>query len=164
MSQDLKLPALKSLQGYLWQTGYETGALRCPLFIDVATCTRTWRSSGIRVVIYSSGSVAAQKLLFQHTNAEPKPDLRGLIEAYFDTVNAGPKTQADSYRQIVRGIGDAKEGDCLFLSDNIAEVEAAREAGLRARLVVREGNVPVSEEVKERLGAVTSFEELQIAR
>jgi enolase-phosphatase E1 len=164
MSQDLKLPALKSLQGYLWQTGYDTGALRCPLFVDVAPSMRTWRAFGIRVIIYSSGSVAAQKLLFQHTNANPEPDLRGLIEAYFDTVTAGPKTQTDSYRQIVQSVGDVQEGDCLFLSDNIAEVEAAREAGLRARLVVREGNVPVNEEAKERLGAVTSFEELQITR
>lgn len=162
MSQDLKDPALKSLQGYLWRAGYEAGALRCPLFADVAPCMRAWCAAGLRIAIYSSGSVAAQNLLFQHTNAQPEPDLRGLIEAYFDTVTAGPKTHVASYQRIVQSLSCMRAAECLFLSDNVAEVDAARDAGLQARLVVREGNVPVGDEVKERLAAVTSFEELQI--
>lgn len=40
----------------------------------------------------------------------------------------------------------------LFLSDNVLEVHAALEAGMRACVVVREGNAPLREE--ERAGLV----------
>ena len=35
-ARDVKDPALKSLQGYLWESGYKTGAYSTPLFNDVA--------------------------------------------------------------------------------------------------------------------------------
>ncbi|KAH6627880.1 HAD-like domain-containing protein [Chaetomium tenue] len=170
MSRDVKIAYLKALQGYLWEAGYALGALRAPLFGDVAPKVREWTSAaaasdgeggggGARVMIYSSGSVPAQKLLFRHTNGEPA-DLTGAITDYFDTVNAGPKTEPASYERIAAKYPEVPAGEWLFLSDNVREVEAAREAGMRACVVQRPGNAELPEDVRGRLEVVESFEEL----
>ncbi|CAG8983002.1 hypothetical protein HYALB_00003581 [Hymenoscyphus albidus] len=158
MSQDLKIAYLKSLQGYLWTQGYLSGSLLCTLFPDVTPALRKWHAAGLTLIIYSSGSVAAQKLLFQYTT---DGDLRPLIEGYFDTVNAGLKQERGSYERIV---GTRREGveKWLFLSDNVGEVSAAREAGLQSFVVVREGNGVLGEEEREGQVLVGSFEEIEI--
>ncbi len=97
MRRDVKIAYLKSLQGYLWESGYASGALKAPLFADVAPAVARWQRAGVAVVIYSSGSVAAQKLLFRHTDAG---DLTPLLTDYFDTINAGPKQDSASYEAI----------------------------------------------------------------
>ncbi|KAG0648579.1 2,3-diketo-5-methylthio-1-phosphopentane phosphatase [Hyphodiscus hymeniophilus] len=161
MAQDVKIPYLKALQGHLWQHGYATGALRCPLFPDVHPSLLRWHAAGIPILIYSSGSVPAQKLLFQYTDSSPGADLRPLISAYFDTVNAGPKTARESYELIARTRGEPVDG-WLFLSDNLREVDAAREAGMQSYVVVREGNAELSEEEKRGHTLVSSFEGLMV--
>lgn len=159
MSQDLKIPYLKSLQGYLWLQGYQSGALKCPLFPDVHPKLQSWHRSSIPIIIYSSGSVPAQKLLFQYTNSTPEADLRPLISDYFDTVNAGPKAEKESYEKIAR---TRKEeiGKWLFLSDNVKEVAAAREAGMQSWAVVREGNPPLSKSDGDGQVAIESFDRI----
>jgi enolase-phosphatase E1 len=163
VSRDVKISYLKDLQGYLWVKGYESGEIRCPLFPDVHPSFLAWQNVGIPIAIYSSGSVAAQKLLFQHTNSEPDADLRPLISGYFDTVNAGMKKDASSYQKIAT----SRQEDIskwLFLSDRAEEIEAAKEAGMQAIVVVREGNAPLSEEEKKMHDLVASFEEIEIAK
>lgn len=159
MSQDLKIPYLKSLQGYLWLKGYESGALRCPLFPDVHHKLQYWHEASIPIIIYSSGSVPAQKLLFQYTNATPDADLRPLISDYFDTVNAGPKTEQASYKKIAT---TRKEdiGRWLFLSDNVKEVDAAKEAGMQSWVVFRDGNPHLSPNEREGQIVIESFDEI----
>jgi enolase-phosphatase E1 len=154
MAQDLKIPYLKSLQGYLWLHGYKTGALRCPLFPDVAPSLYAWHARSIPLVIYSSGSVPAQKLLFKYTNTADTPDLNPLLSGYFDTVNAGLKNEKESYEKIAK-TREEPVGTWLFLSDNVKEVRAARSAGMQAIVVMREGNVPLSEQDRE--GQVCKF-------
>jgi enolase-phosphatase E1 len=159
-SRDLKIPYLKSLQGYLWHQGYQSGALKCPLFPDVPRALDAWHAAGVPIVIYSSGSVAAQKLLFQYTDA-PAGDLRPLLAGYFDTVNAGPKTDAASYEKIAATRGEGI-GSWLFLSDNPREVDAAKEAGMQSLVVFREGNAPLSDEAKRDHKVIESFDEVHI--
>lgn len=163
MLQDLKVPYLKSLQGYLWRNGYESGDLRCPLFPDVAPTLLAWHQNSIHIIIYSSGSVPAQKLLFQYTNNISAADLRPLILDYFDTVNAGPKTESSSYEKIVATHHLRPISNWLFLSDNVKEVDAAHEAGMQASLVDRPGNAPLSSEDKARVHVITSFEQVRPA-
>jgi enolase-phosphatase E1 len=163
MSRDVKISYLKSLQGYLWLNGYESGALRCPLFPDVHPALQKWYKAGIPIVIYSSGSVPAQKLLFQYTNSEPDADLRGVLSGYFDTANAGRKVEKGSYENIAGTRGESV-GKWLFLSDNVKEVEAAREAGMQSFVVVRDGNAPLSGQDKVEQTLVKSFEEIQIKK
>ncbi len=166
MSQDVKIAYLKNLQGHLWLQGYLSGELKCPLFPDVYPAFVRWHSAGIPIIIYSSGSVAAQKLLFQYTNrSEQQGDLRSMISGYFDTVNAGMKREKESYEKIftaMKGTGGKGEEirKWLFLSDRVEEVDAAKEAGMQSYVVVREGNKELGEEEKERFVQVRSFDEV----
>lgn len=149
MARDVKIAYLKSLQGHLWLTGYQSGALRTPLFPDVAPAIRQCHTRGKKVLIYSSGSVAAQKLLLQYTTEiENGGDLRGFIEGWYDTVNAGMKNEESSYQKILeeeRKKGFEINADAwVFFSDNVKEVEAADKVGIKTVLTVRPGNAEVS--------------------
>lgn len=139
MDRDRKSTALKSLQGKVWKAGFESGELKGTLFDDVPEALRRWAAEG-RVAIYSSGSVEAQKLLFGHTNFG---DLRPLIAGYFDT-RTGPKMESASYAAIAKAM-DVAPGEAVFFSDSVKELDAAREAGMETRLVVREGNAVVED-------------------
>jgi enolase-phosphatase E1 len=136
MEQDRKSTPLKSLQGKVWEAGYQSGALKSQLFADVPCAFTAWQAEGKRIAIFSSGSVLAQKLLFTYTE---HGDLSGFISGWFDT-NIGAKREAESYRRI------AKELVCepravAFLSDVTAELEAAQEAGMQTFLSLRAGNL-----------------------
>jgi enolase-phosphatase E1 len=139
MDRDRKSTALKSLQGKIWKAGFESGELKGTLFADVPEAFRRWAATG-KIAIYSSGSVQAQKLLFGHTNYG---DLRPFLSAYFDT-RTGPKTESASYAAIAKEMSVAP-GEAIFFSDAVHELDAARDAGMETRLVVREGNPAVED-------------------
>ena len=139
MDRDRKSTALKSLQGKIWKAGFESGELKGTLFADVPEAFRRCSARG-KVAIYSSGSVAAQQLLFRYSTYG---DLTPLIASYFDT-RTGPKLAAASYRAIEAAMGVAP-GEAVFFSDVVGELDAAREAGMHTRLVVREGNARVED-------------------
>jgi enolase-phosphatase E1 len=113
--RDVKVAALKNLQGYLWEDGYKSGAYATTLFPDVVPQLREWKEKGFKLAIYSSGSVFAQKLLFGHVKeANGKSEnLTGLFEAWFDTVNAGLKTEASSYSTIAEA-SKVRSADALL--------------------------------------------------
>lgn len=159
MSRDVKISYLKSLQGYLWETGYRSGQLKAPLFPDVGPKFAAWTAEGVPIIIYSSGSVPAQKLLFAHTNAEPS-DLTPVIADYFDTVNAGPKTEAASYEKIASKHPEHPPKEWLFLSDNVNEVEAAKQAGMQSFIVERPGNAALSDDARKLHTVIKSFGDL----
>jgi enolase-phosphatase E1 len=135
MDRDRKSPGLKLLQGYIWERGYRSGALKGEVFPDVAPAIRAWRASGIGVAIYSSGSVLAQQLLFGHT---PDGDLTPLVDRFFDT-EVGAKTSPDSYRHIAAAL-QCPTHRLLFVSDAGKELDAARQAGCEVLLCMRPGN------------------------
>jgi enolase-phosphatase E1 len=137
MDRDRKSPGLKYLQGLIWEDGYQSGVLRGEVFADVPMAMRRWRADGLLVAIYSSGSVLAQRRLFESTAAG---DLTPLIAAFFDTM-AGGKKESSSYARIAGAVGLAPS--CiLFISDVTGELEAAERAGCAVRLSVRPGNPP----------------------
>lgn len=164
MAADLKIPYLKTLQGYLWLSGYKSGELRCPLFSDVAPALRKWTKEGKRVVIYSSGSVAAQKLLLEYTT---EGDLREYISGWYDTMNAGMKQEKASYSKIVsmeKEVGaEIEAGQWCFFSDNVKEIEASRAAGMQAVLTFRPENADVSEKDKKKHRCCDSFGNVALA-
>jgi enolase-phosphatase E1 len=139
MDRDRKSTALKSLQGRIWMGGFERDELKGTLFDDVPTALEHWASVG-HIAIYSSGSVAAQMLLLQHSIFG---DLTPLIAGYFDT-RTGPKTAPESYESIASAM-DCEPGEVMFFSDAVRELDPAREAGCHTRLVMREGNAPVDD-------------------
>jgi enolase-phosphatase E1 len=126
MDRDAKVTGLKQLQGLIWKDGFHQGRLVSELFPDVLPALQRWRSDGIRLYIYSSGSIAAQQLFFGHTTGG---DLRNLFSGYFDTTS-GSKKQTASYAGIARQIGQTA-GSICFISDVPAELDAARAAGLQ---------------------------------
>jgi enolase-phosphatase E1 len=132
LAEDRKATPLKAVQGMIWREGYETGAYRAHMYPEVAAKLREWKARGLRLYVYSSGSVAAQKLFFAHSEAG---DLTSLFDGYFDT-EIGGKREADSYKRIVSTMG-VPAGQVLFLSDIAAELDAARASGLRTTQVCR---------------------------
>jgi enolase-phosphatase E1 len=154
MDLDRKSPALKSLQGLIWERGYRSGELTSEIFADVGPALERWRGAGLRVAIYSSGSVLAQRLLFGHT---PAGDLTPLFSGFFDTA-VGPKTAVDSYRAIAVAL-ECPPPRLLFVSDVVAELNAARAAGCRTALAVRPGNPP---QPPPNGDAIRSFNEIVI--
>ena len=131
----IHIPGLKLLQGKIWELGYRDGALRGQVFDDVRPALERWRDAGLDIAIYSSGSVLAQQLLFQTTDAG---DLTRFLSGYFDT-GIGPKVSSDSYRHIAEALAAPAER-LLFISDVAGELDAARAAGLQTLLCVRPSN------------------------
>ncbi|MCC6303461.1 MAG: acireductone synthase [Gammaproteobacteria bacterium] len=136
IDRDRKVTPLKALQGLIWEAGYAAGDFRGHVYEDAVAALRDWHRNGVRLYVYSSGSVYAQKLLFAHTEYG---DLTPLFSGYFDT-RVGPKAESASYRHIAGQVGEAPE-TVLFLSDIVAELDAAREAGLQTCQLVREGGL-----------------------
>lgn len=139
MAKDMKITALKQIQGNIWKEGYASGELVCSLFRDVPDALAEWRNKGIKIYIYSSGSRQAQKDLFAHTSVG---DLRPYIYGFFDTTS-GPKVEAHSYQNIGLSLGPDSPQDILFVTDNVAEAEAAAKAGWQAVVIDRPGNNPL---------------------
>jgi enolase-phosphatase E1 len=139
MDRDAKSTGLKELQGRIWQEGYTAGRLQSRLFPDVAPALQRWAERGLDARIYSSGSVTAQQVFFAHTT---DGDLRPWLRGYYDTTT-GPKREAASYARIAQDIG-LPPCDILFLSDVVAELDAAAAAGMRTALAIRPGNAPVA--------------------
>lgn len=135
IDQDKKAPPLKVLQGLVWERGYRDGTLRAHVFDDVAPALRALRARGLHAYVYSSGSILAQQLFFEHTS---EGDLRGLFDGYFDT-GSGAKGEPASYLRIASAIGHPPS-ELLFLSDAQAELDAARAAGLSVLGVMRPDN------------------------
>jgi enolase-phosphatase E1 len=138
IDQDRKSTPLKSLEGKIWEEGYLTGELLAPVFDDVTPALERWVEENKLICIYSSGSVPAQRLLFSHTTSG---DLTKYIFRYFDT-NIGSKIDASSYRRIAEDL-QLPPAQIVFISDAIAELDAARSAGIRTVLSVRPGNKPL---------------------
>ncbi|KAK3075539.1 enolase-phosphatase E1 [Teratosphaeriaceae sp. CCFEE 6253] len=179
--RDVKIAYLKNLQGHLWEEGYRSGAYSTPLFPDVVPQLEGWKAAGTKLAIYSSGSVFAQKLLFQHVSVDETvasgegsagedasqppgtEDMRSLMteDGWFDTTNAGLKTEASSYSKIVETL-KWQPARTLFLTDNVKEYDAAAEAGLRVILLDRPGNATVSEADRARMEVVGSLDEITL--
>jgi len=127
MDEDRKLTPLKVLQGLVWEQGYRRGDFSGHVYQDAVDGLRRWHEQGLRLYVYSSGSVQAQKLLFAHSEAG---DLTALFSGYFDTT-IGAKREVAAYRLIIEALELAPH-EIVFLSDIPAELVAAKAAGMQA--------------------------------
>lgn len=116
-SEDKKITPLKTLQGLIWREGYDKGELKAHVYPDAVEYLKKWHDIGLTLAVYSSGSIAAQKLLLGNTSAG---DLTSLFSAYFDTTT-GSKKESESY---------TIPQEILFLSNSSQELIAASEANL----------------------------------
>ncbi|WP_428943959.1 acireductone synthase [Pantoea sp. FN060301] len=132
MDEDRKSTPLKALQGMIWRDGYLSGRFTGHLYPDVLPALKAWRQQGVGLYVYSSGSVAAQKLLFGYSD---EGDITALFSGYFDT-RVGAKRETDAYRAIAAETGLAPDA-LLFLSDIHQELDAAQEAGWHTLQLIR---------------------------
>lgn len=140
IDEDRKATPLKALQGMIWKEGYESGAYRAHLYPEVAAKLREWKAQGLKLYVYSSGSIAAQKLFFRFSEAG---DLSRLFDGYFDT-EIGGKRERGSYLRVAEAIGEAPQ-HILFLSDIEAELDAASGAGFQTVRLCRPPDVCAGE-------------------
>ncbi len=133
--EDKKITPLKTLQGVLWEEGYVSGEIKGHVYPDVAAALKAWKANGIDLGVFSSGSVAAQKLIFGYS---VYGDLTPYFSAYFDTKTGG-KRDVITYRKIAE-ILEIQPETILFLSDIVEELQAAKAAGLQTIQLVRPEN------------------------
>lgn len=135
--QDVKNALLKDIQGLVWAQGYAEGMLKGHIYEEVPQALEQWKAKGLQMGVYSSGSVEAQQLIF---GKSIYGDLNPYFSHNFDT-RIGHKREVASYQNIAQEIG-INPSQVLFLSDVVAELEAAYAAGMAVVHVVRPGTTP----------------------
>lgn len=153
-AEDRKVRPLKALQGLIWVEGFEESGIRGHLYDDAVAALHRFHGRGVKLYIYSSGSIAAQKLLFGHSVAG---DLIPLFSGFYDTT-IGEKRNHDSYVKIANEIGVAPES-IVFFSDNVHELDAARTAGMQTVQLARPQDGVSAAGTHD---AVESFERVEI--
>ena len=157
VKNDLKVASLKSFQGKMWKDGYKNGTLKGHVYEDFVPMLEWMKSHGVKVYIYSSGSVQAQKLLF---GSSIVGDLTSYFSGHFDITTSGNKKQSTSYTNIAKDLG-VSPSEIVFCSDAVAELEAATTAGIgKTVMTVRPGNAPLSKENAEKYPQVFSLLQL----
>ncbi len=136
IDEDRKHPALKNLQGHIWEAGYKNGDIKGHLYPEVKENLTKWKSAGLSLGVYSSGSVKAQELLFGYSI---EGDIKNLFSYFFDT-RVGHKREAQSYKTIA-GLTKLNPQDILFLSDIKEELDAAKLAGFSTTQLLRKPDV-----------------------
>lgn len=134
---DRKHSALKKLQGLIWKEGYQSGELKGHVYEDVPAALKRWKEAGVKLGIYSSGSVVAQKDLFGFSIYG---DLNTYFSNNFDT-SVGHKRESVSYKNILAEL-KLEANDVLFLSDIAEELDAAKAVGIHTIQLVRLDEVP----------------------
>jgi len=154
MDSDSKATGLKDLQGLVSRIGYANGTLRSHVYPDFEPALKRWTGAGKKVAIFSSGSIAAQKTLYAHTEAG---NLLPFLSAHFDTT-IGKKREVESYRAIAAAL-QFETKDVLFISDVVEELDAAKSAGMSTALAIRPGNKPA---IAGSHAAIQSFAEIEV--
>jgi enolase-phosphatase E1 len=145
IQEDRKHPALKEIQGLIWDVGYSKNDFQGHVYPDVKPFFRAILDKGAKVGIYSSGSVRAQKLIFGYSC---DGDLTPMISHYFDT-GVGMKREASSYMNIAKET-NLEASEIHFFSDIPEELIGARAAGFEVTQVLRPGtNSSVFDSVTE---------------
>ena len=134
--EDKKITPLKTLQGILWKEAYESGLIKGHVYPEVAENLESWKKEGIEMGVFSSGSIAAQKLIFGYSESG---DLTPYFSNYFDTTTGG-KRETETYAKIASIINKQPE-EILFLSDIVEELESADKAGYQTIQLVRPGTL-----------------------
>jgi enolase-phosphatase E1 len=149
---DKKITPLKTLQGILWEKGYKSGEIRGHVYSDVKENLEKWKDNGMELGVFSSGSVAAQKLIFGFSELG---DLSPHFSYYFDTKTGG-KREVETYTKISHQI-NTSPATILFLSDIIEELEAAKKAGYQTLQLVRQGTTPNWDKTVTNFDEVTKY-------
>lgn len=147
IKNDRKHKGLKDIQGLIWDVGYSKNDFKGHVYSDVKPFFKTILDKGLKIGIYSSGSVHAQKLIFGYS---VEGDMTPMISQYFDT-NVGGKREVGSYKKIAELTG-FNPSEIHFFSDIPEELVAAEGAGMGVTQLLRPGTK------SSRFESITSFE------
>jgi enolase-phosphatase E1 len=153
IKEDRKITPLKTLQGFIWEDGFQNGEFKSHLYEDAYLNLQRWHQNNIKLFVFSSGSVKAQKLLFGNSEYG---DLTYLFDDYFDT-NIGSKKEVVAYQNIADKI-KIDPSKILFLSDVIAELDSAKAVGYQTILLARQTNF----QVESNHQVISNFDEIVI--
>lgn len=153
IDEDQKITPLKAMQGMIWDAGYQAGNFTGHVYEDAARKLREWHEQGIKLYVFSSGSVKAQKLIYGYSDYG---DLTPLFSGYFDT-RIGSKREVEAYQHIVNEIS-CRADEILFLSDIVEELEAADSAGMKTVQLVRE-----DQQAWSGTSQATDFDQIDLA-
>lgn len=156
IEQDRKVSALKRLQGLIWVEGYRQGHFTGHVYADACQALKAWRRRGVALYVFSSGSAQAQQLLFRYSDCG---DLTSLFSGYYDTA-IGAKRDRRAYQNLVVSIG-LPARDILFLSDTVAELDAAQAVGLMTTRLVRDASASIDAGCAHPVA--TSFDRIELA-
>lgn len=156
MDADIKATGLKELQGLIWNEGYSAGQLTSHVYEDVPPVLAKWLKDGLSIHIYSSGSITARKVFFANTSYG---DLTRMFSGHYDTT-IGAKRDIGSYKNIAAAIG-IESSAILFMSDIVAELDAAAGAGMQTALILRPHNAPQTNNIHPEM---KSFGEIEIEK
>jgi len=154
IDEDKKITPLKALQGMIWEAGYKNGDYTGHVYDDAVANLKQWHAQSIKLYVFSSGSVQAQKLIYGYSDAG---DLTPLFSGYFDT-RIGSKREISAYRHIVQEIGEPA-ANIVFLSDIKEELDAAKEAGMQTVWLVRDGVINPGADHRQ----VSNFDDIEIS-
>ena len=153
IDEDKKVTPLKALQGMIWEAGYKNADYTGHVYGDAVVNMKKWHAQDIKLYVFSSGSVQAQKLIYGYSDAG---DLTPLFSGYFDT-RIGSKREVSAYLYIAKEIGEPAE-NIVFLSDIKEELDAAKAAGMQTVWLVRGGVVDPGTIHRQ----VSNFDEIEI--
>ena len=156
IEKDRKIKSLKDLQGRIWKSGFENGAMKSEIYADVPVFLNRMMKQGVKVCVYSSGSREAQKLLFGYSVFG---NLRPYFTCYFDT-SIGNKRVAGSYKEITLSLNVDAANEILFVTDVFEEASAAASAGMHAIISVRPGTAPLPSIQPFPFKRVTTFDDI----
>lgn len=135
--------ALQSIEEKIWTVGYQSGQIVSAFFVDVFPAFQRWTAARKSIYIFSSVGVQGQSLLFHYSKSG---DLTPYISRYYDTT-LGAKHEPESYRILVKKIATTissektiEAKDILFISDSVAELQAAATIGIKGLLANRLNN------------------------
>ena len=152
IKNDRKHPALKNLQGLIWEEGYLSGAIKGHVYSDVEEALKSWTQKGLTLGVYSSGSIKAQHQIFEFSIVG---NLRKYFSHHFDT-GVGHKREVESYKKISEAL-KLPASEILFLSDIKEELDAAKSAGMKTIQLVRQDDVILGDHEK-----VANFSEIKV--
>nr|XP_018909922.1 PREDICTED: enolase-phosphatase E1 [Bemisia tabaci] len=154
MDLDRKTTGLKSLQGHMWKYGYDSGKIVGHVYSDAFEAIKKWAAEKKKIMIYSSGSIEAQKLLFRFSE---HGDMTPYFCAHFDTT-IGSKKEKTSYERIAREC-QARTADFTFYTDSVEEAHAATMAGMNVILVQRPEDEPGDASVIPDVKIIQNFKD-----
>ncbi len=134
LENEERVPALNALLGMIWKSGYEQNDFKGHIYEDAFHFLRKLNKYKQALYTFSSKPVSAQELLLENTEFG---DIKNLFKGFFDT-SIGRKHDANSYVAILKNLQHKPE-EILFLSDDKAELDAAKSIGINTCQMVRDG-------------------------